>query len=213
MKPGRFVTFEGIEGCGKTTQIALLVERLEADGTPVFVTREPGGTRVGEAIRRIVLDSKTSGLTDEAELLLFYASRRQNIAEKIIPALDRGDVVISDRFYDASMAYQGYGRGLSIELISRLTDLVCRETRPDVTVLLDIDPRTGLSRARNRNAAGSSDEGRFEDEDVAFYERVRRGYLELAAREPDRIRIVPAGGSVEEVAERIRGVLEMVVAR
>jgi dTMP kinase len=213
MKPGRFVTFEGIEGCGKTTQISRLAERLESEGTPVFVTREPGGTRVGEAIRRIVLDSKTSGLTDEAELLLFYASRGQNIAEKILPALERGDIVISDRFYDASMAYQGYGRGLSVELIARLTDLVCRETRPDVTILLDIDPRTGLARARNRNAAGGSNEGRFEDEDLAFYERVRRGYLDLAAREPDRIRVVPANGTIDDVAERIRGVLELVVAR
>jgi len=213
MKPGSFVTFEGIEGCGKTTQIARLVARLDAESTPVFVTREPGGTRVGEAIRRIVLDSKTSGLTDEAELLLFYASRRQNIAEKILPALERGDVVISDRFYDASMAYQGYGRGLSIELISRLTDLVCRETRPDVTILLDIDPDIGLARARSRNARGDSNEGRFEDETVAFYERVRRGYLELATREPDRIRVVPADGSFDDVARRIDGVLETVAAR
>ncbi len=213
MKPGLFVSFEGIEGCGKTTQIARLAERLEAEGTGVFLTREPGGTRVGDAIRRIVLDSKTSGLTDEAELLLFYASRRQNIAENILPALARGDVVISDRFYDASMAYQGYGRGIEIELISRLTDLVCRDTRPDVTILLDIDPEDGLSRARSRNAARASSEGRFEDEDIAFYERVRAGYLQLAAREPGRIRVVPADGAVEDVAERIRGVLEMVIAR
>jgi dTMP kinase len=213
MKPGLFVSFEGIEGCGKTTQIALLAERLETEGTPVLVTREPGGTRVGDGIRQIVLDSKTVDLTAEAELLLFYASRRQNIAEKILPALARGDVVISDRFYDASMAYQGFGRGLSTELISRLTDLVCRQTRPDVTILLDIDPGTGLSRARRRNAVRGSREGRFEDEDPAFYERVRAGYLELASREPDRIRIVPAGGTVDAVAGRIHAVLDAVAAR
>jgi len=202
-----FVSFEGIEGCGKTTQIERLSERLTEEGVNFIVTREPGGTAVGEGIRRILLDSQTIHLTPEAELLLFYASRSQNIAEKIRPALDRGDVVICDRFFDASMAYQGHGRGLSLELIDRLTDLVCREHRPAITILLDIDSETGLARARARNADQSDDEGRFEAEDLQFYDRVRNGYLELAVKHPDRIRVVSGVGTVEEVEARIQGVL------
>ena len=208
MKQGLFVSFEGIEGCGKTTQIEKLSDRLTNEGVPFMVTREPGGTAVGEGIRRILLDSQTIHLTPEAELLLFYASRSQNIEEKIRPALERGEIVICDRFFDASLAYQGYGRELSLELIHRLTDLVCRENRPEITILLDIDTRTGLERARRRNTAHSQDEGRFEAEDLAFYERVRNGYLDLAVRSPDRIQVVSAEGSIEEVAERIRTVLE-----
>jgi dTMP kinase len=208
MKQGRFVSFEGIEGCGKTTQIARLSERLRAEGTPCLITREPGGTAVGEGIRRILLDSETIHLTPEAELLLFYASRSQNIEERIRPALERGETVICDRFFDASLAYQGYGRGLSLELIHRLTDLVCRDNRPGVTILLDIDPEVGLARARARNEGLARDEGRFEAEDVAFYTRVREGYLELAAASPERFQIVPADGSIAEVESRIWSVFE-----
>src|SRR5436190_23792460 len=136
MKHGRFVSFEGIEGCGKTTQIALLSEVLTQRNTPHSVTREPGGTAVGEGIRKILLHSETIHLTAAAELLLFYASRSQNILEKIEPALEQGEVVICDRFYHASMAYQGYGRGIPLDFITRLTDLVCDRFRPEVTILL-----------------------------------------------------------------------------
>jgi dTMP kinase len=212
MRQGRFVSFEGIEGCGKTTQIDRLAKRWTAEGSSVLITREPGGTAVGEGIRRILLDSQTIHLTPEAELLLFYASRSQNIEEKIKPALARGEIVLCDRFSDASLAYQGYGRGLSLELIQRLTDLVCREYRPDVTMLLDIDPATGLERARRRNDSQAEDEGRFEGEDLDFYRRVRDGYLELAVRSPDRIRVVSGEGTVEEVEERIWSVLVAVTS-
>ena len=208
MRQGLFVSFEGIEGCGKTTQIDRLAKRLTEVGAGFTITREPGGTAVGEGIRQILLDSRTIHLTPEAELLLFYASRSQNIEEKIRPALDRGDIVICDRYFDASLAYQGYGRGLPLELIHRLTDLVCRENRPSVTVLLDIEPATGLQRARDRNAGQADDEGRFEAEDLDFYRRIRDGYLELAVRSPERIHVVDAEGSVEEVENRIRIVLE-----
>ena len=190
MRQGLFVSFEGIEGCGKTTQIDRLAKRLTADGAPFTITREPGGTAVGEGIRQILLDSQTIHLTPEPELLLFYASRSQNIEEKIRPALDRGDIVICDRFFDASLAYQGYGRHLPLELIHRLTDLVCRANRPSVTVLMDLSRRY------------------FEAEDLDFYRRIRDGYLELAVRSPERIHVVDAGGSVEEVENRIRIVLE-----
>src|SRR5438477_7788983 len=169
MQQGRFVSFEGIEGCGKTTQIALLSEYWSTRSIPFTVTREPGGTAVGEGIRKILLNSETIHLTVASELLLFYASRSQNIQEKIKPALERGEVVICDRYYHASMAYQGYGRGIPLDFIQKLTDLVCHPFRPDVTLLLDIEPEVGLARARARNHARAENEGRFEDEDLEFY--------------------------------------------
>jgi len=199
MKQGQFVSFEGIEGCGKTTQIALLSEVLTQRRIPHSVTREPGGTAVGEGIRKILLHSETMHLTAAAELLLFYASRSQNILEKIEPSLKKGEVVICDRFYHASMAYQGYGRGIPIDFIEKLTELVCGDRRPEITILLDIEPEVGLARARARNSKHVEDEGRFEMEDIAFYSRIRDGYLALASRERDRIRVIPANRSIEEI--------------
>src|SRR3954471_16599705 len=148
MKQGRFVSFEGIEGCGKTTQIARLSEILKSRSMAHTVTREPGGTAVGEGIRKILLNSETIHLTTASELLLFYATRSQNIQEKIRPALQRNEMVICDRYYHASMAYQGYGRGIPLDFIEKLTDLVCTPFRPDMTFLLDIEPEVGLARAR-----------------------------------------------------------------
>lgn len=207
MKHGRFVSFEGIEGCGKTTQIALLSEALTRRAILHSVTREPGGPAVGEGIRRILLHSETIHLTAAAELLLFYASRSQNILEKIEPSLARGEVVICDRFYHASMAYQGYGRGIPIEFIEKLTDLVCGERRPEITILLDIEPEVGLARARSRNSKRSEDEGRFEMEEIPFYTRIRNGYLELAARESNRIQIVAANRSIDAIHKEILEIL------
>src|SRR6476659_1205555 len=158
MQNGKFISFEGIEGCGKTTQIALLSDYLKKHSIPHMITREPGGTAVGEGIRKILLNSETIHLTAASELLLFYASRSQNILEKIKPALDRGEMVICDRFYHASMAYQGYGRGIPLDFITRLTELVCSPYRPDLTLLLDIEPGVGLARARARNHARTEDE-------------------------------------------------------
>ncbi len=207
MKHGRFVSFEGIEGCGKTTQIALLSEALTRRAISHSVTREPGGTAVGEGIRKILLHSETIHLTAAAELLLFYASRSQNILEKIEPSLARGEVVICDRFYHASMAYQGYGRGIPIEFIEKLTDLVCGERRPEITILLDIEPEVGLARARSRNSKRSEDEGRFEMEEIPFYTRIRNGYLELASRESNRIQIVAANRSIDAIHKEILEIL------
>src|SRR6266550_3709892 len=198
MREGRFVSFEGIEGCGKTTQITLLSEYLKQRSIPHTITREPGGTAVGEGIRKILLNSETIHLTAASELLLFYASRSQNILEKIKPALERSEMVICDRFYHASMAYQGYGRGIPLDFITRLTELVCEGFRPELTILLDIEPAVGLGRARARNHGRSEDEGRFEAEDLEFYTRVRNGYLDLAARD-SRIRVIQADHSIEEV--------------
>ena len=199
MRRPLFVSFEGIEGCGKTTQIQRLSEYFNAGSIAHCITREPGGTAVGEGIRRILLASETIHLPVPAELLLFFASRSQNIEEKIKPALAKGEVVVCDRFYHASMAYQGYGRGIPLDFIDKMTDLVCGEYRPNLTILLDIDPITGLTRARARNHSQAVDEGRFESEDVEFYTRVRQGYLELAAREPQRVRVIPAARSIDEV--------------
>jgi dTMP kinase len=203
MKHGRFVSFEGIEGCGKTTQIALLSEVLTKRNIAHTVTREPGGTAVGEGIRKILLNSETIHLTAAAELLLFYASRSQNILEKIEPSLAQDEVVICDRFYHASMAYQGYGRGIPLEFIEKLTDLVCGNRRPETTILLDIEPEVGLTRARARNTKQSEDEGRFEMEDVLFYTKIRNGYLDLAARDPQRIKVIKAGRTIEEIHQDI----------
>ena len=207
MKQGWFISFEGIEGCGKTTQIALLSEYLKQRGIPHTVTREPGGTAVGEGIRKILLNSETIHLTAASELLLFYASRSQNITEKIIPALDRGDTVICDRFYDASMAYQGYGRGIPQEFIEKVTELVCNGYRPELTILLDIEPHIGLSRARARNHGRIEDEGRFEMENLEFYTRIRNGYLAISRREPARIKVIEANRSIDEVHHDILKVL------
>src|SRR5207244_3061424 len=202
MSQGRFVSFEGIEGCGKTTQIALLSEYLTKHSIPHTITREPGGTAVGEGIRKILLNSETIHLTAASELLLFYASRSQNIEEKIKPALERGEMVICDRYYHASMAYQGYGRGIPLDFIHKLTDLVCHAYRPDATFLLDIEPEVGLARARARNDGRPENEGRFEAEDLEFYNKVRDGYLELAS-EDERIQIVYADRKVEFVHRHI----------
>jgi dTMP kinase len=201
-----FVSFEGIEGCGKTTQITILSEYLRGRSIPHTITREPGGTAVGEGIRRILLNSETIHLTAASELLLFYASRSQNIQEKIKPALDRNEMVICDRFYHASMAYQGFGRGIPLDFIRRLTDLVCDGYRPDVTILLDIDPVVGLTRARARNHGRIEDEGRFEMEDVEFYNKIRNGYLEIASQD-SRMRVIDADRPIQAVHSEILKVL------
>ena len=202
MPQGRFVSFEGIEGCGKTTQIALLSEYLIKHSIAHTITREPGGTAVGEGIRKILLNSETIRLTAASELLLFYASRSQNIQEKIKPALERNEIVICDRYYHASMAYQGYGRGIPLDFIRKLTDLVCDPYRPDLTFLLDIEPEIGLARARARNHGRIENEDRFEAEDLEFYNRVREGYLELAS-EDERIQLLYADRSIETVHRHV----------
>jgi len=202
MLQGRFISFEGIEGCGKTTQIALLSGYLQEHSIPHTITREPGGTAVGEGIRKILLNSETIHLTSASELLLFYASRSQNIQEKIKPARERNEMVICDRYYHASMAYQGYGRGIPLDFIQKLTDLVCAPYRPDLTLLLDIEPEVGLARARARNHAKVENEGRFEAEDLEFYNKVRDGYLELASQD-EHIQLIDADRPIEAVHRHI----------
>lgn len=205
----RFITFEGIEGCGKSTQLRLLASRLEHRGFSVVSTREPGGSPIADQIRSILLDAGNNAMTSMAELLLYAAARAQHVEEVILPALESGKIVLCDRFTDATVAYQGYGRGLDMSTILELNRLASRSLRPDISVLLDCPVETGLSRAKARieNASGAREE-RFELEAMAFHEKVRKGYLELAAREPERFIVVSGSRAMEETAAEIFRLLE-----
>ena len=199
---GVFITFEGMDGSGKSTQIRRLAARLREQGRTVLETAEPGGTPIGSQIRQILLDSKNYTLAPATELLLYFASRAQNFAEWIEPALARGEVVLSDRFTDSSLAYQGCGRGLGSETVLALDRIACRGLKPDLTLLIDIDLSTSLSRAEARNLRASRSD-RMEQQAAAFYEKVREAYLSLAASEPRRFRIIDGRAGVDEVAARI----------
>jgi len=200
---GRFFTFEGIDGCGKTTQLKLFASYLRRRKLPVVITREPGGTVLGESVRRILLSGQSRHMDARTELLLMFAARAQHVAQVIAPALAQGKIVLSDRFADASLAYQGYGRRLDRRFIQALARFACRGLKPDLTFMLDIAPRTSLQRARRRIRESASDEGRFEQETLRFYERVRRGYLELARREPGRIRRLDGEDTIENIHQKI----------
>lgn len=206
---GLFVTFEGIEGSGKTTQIGRLAEKLLAGEEPVLATREPGGSPLGRRLRAILLAEETVPIGPTAELLLYVADRAQHLHEVIEPALAAGTHVLCDRFLEATLAYQGYARGVDLEYIRALHRRPPLDRRPDRTVLLDIDPEVGLERARRRNdeMRVASAEGRFEREALEFHHKVREGYLALAEAEPFRFRIVAAEGSAEEVEARIADLL------
>jgi dTMP kinase len=197
-----FITFEGIEGSGKTTQIGLLHSVLRTRGVDVVLTREPGGTPAGDRIRALLLDS-ASVLSAPAELLLYAAARAEHLETLIRPALRAGRTVLCDRFTDATYAYQGFGRGLPLDLIDAIHALPILGTVPDRTVLFDLDPAVALERARRRESSKTVDESRFEREEAAFHERVRRGYLELAKRAPSRFVVVDGSGGPEAVHRRV----------
>ncbi len=197
-----FITLEGIEGSGKTTQLRLLAARIPN----VLVTKEPGGTPTADRIRAILLDTRAK-IDPVAELFLFAASRRQHVTEVIRPALKEGRVVICDRFTDATLAYQGFGRLLDLDRLRWLNDWATDSLRPDLTIIFDLPEEVGLTRARSRNTAAPVDEGRFELEDLRFHRRVREGYRTLAAAEPQRYAAVDAAGTPEEVFERTLEIL------
>ena len=207
-RQGRFFTFEGPDGCGKSTQLEMLARRLEAAGHTVVRAQEPGGTRVGREIRKILLDRASTDLRATPELLLYFASRAQNVEEVILPALQAGHIVLADRFTDASTAYQGVGRGLGLDTVAAVERVACHGLRPDLTFLIDLDIETGLERALGRNAGAPHDESRFERESLEFHRRVRQGYLDLHHREPQRVVLIdgrrPADEIAREIWERLR---------
>ncbi len=206
---GVFITFEGIEGSGKSTQITKLAEHLKNRNYPVTMTREPGGTAIGDQVRKILLDPANSQLVPRAELLLYAAARAQHLEELIVPELNAGRLVLCDRFSDATLAYQGYGRGLDIELIRAVDRITTNGIKPDLTILLDLDAVIGVGRARGRNRRdGLEAEARFENEKLAFHERVRSGYLTLANQEPARYRVVDASLTVDEVQDALRRIVD-----
>ena len=204
-----FITFEGIEGSGKTTQIKRVHDYLKEQGHDVVMTREPGGTVIGEQIRAILLDPESRDMDPMAELLLYFADRAQHLNQKIKKHLTAGRTVLCDRYYDATLAYQGYARGLSIELIEKLHQLVFHNFKPDLTFLLDLPPRMGLERAWRQieNGARTGKESRFEAEAMRFHESVRQGYLTLARIEPRRFEIIDASQATDQVWQRILSVL------
>ena len=205
---GKFITFEGPEGSGKSTQIKLLSEKLEGQGIKALCTREPGGTATGEAIRNILQhDAVGEPLGERAELLLFTASRAQLVDQVMLPSLGRGEWVLCDRFIDSTMAYQGYARGLDIDTLDAINHFAIGGRKPDLTLLLDLDIESGFNRLESRYSAGGSAD-RFEREARSFHLRVRDGYHQLAAREPERFRIVDASLSIDEVAATVWSVVK-----
>lgn len=213
---GMFITFEGLDGCGKSTQTERLAAVLRADGHQVVVTREPGGTQIGEQIRGLLLNSRTQGLAPMAELTLMFASRAQLIREVILPAVKDGKIVLCDRYTDSSEAYQGGGRQLGSEAVLDLHQIVCGGLNPEITILMDSEVKASVARARKRNllaanGGGSDDENRFERENTAFFERVHQSYLAIARREPSRVSMVDArrdGDTVHrEIVEHVRNKL------
>lgn len=211
MSRGFFVTFEGLDGSGKSTQLRKLARVLAAEGRQVTSLRQPGSTRIGDRIRALLLDSRTKKLAARAELGLMFSDRAQAIAEIIRPALEKGNVVLCDRYTDSTEAYQGGGRQLGSEVVLQLHAVMCQNLQPDLTILLLPNFDRSLARARRRNARPSSkskDENRFEREDKLFYRRVYDKYCEIARREPERVAMIEGDGSIEEVHRRIVQVIK-----
>jgi dTMP kinase len=211
-RPGLFITFEGIDGSGKTTQMRMLAARLRAEGHAVVESYEPGGTPIGTQVRRILLDAANQELCPTAELLLYFACRAQNVEQSILPALRDGKIVLSDRFTDSTLVYQGVGRGLGKDVVLALDSIACRGLVPDLTLLIDIDLETSLARAQARNRAlqenGGLAETRMDDQAVDFHRRVRDAYAELAARETQRFVAIDGRRDADAVfADVLRTVL------
>ena len=207
VRAGKFITFEGLDGCGKSTQMEKLASALRADGIDVLTTREPGGTEIGERIRAVLLDSRTAGLDPWAEMGLMFAARAQHIAQVIEPALKAGKWVLCDRYTDSTEAYQGGGRRLGSRPVLQMHKLLCDGLWPDLTILMDSDVAYSVQRARRRNKIASPgdapDENRFERESAAFFNRVHAAYLKIAEREKERVVVVDARPSIAEVHAEI----------
>jgi dTMP kinase len=208
---GLFITFEGMDGSGKTTQIERLAARLRAMGRTVVETAEPGGPPIAMKIRRILLDSANQELSPAAEVLLYFASRAQNVDEWIAPALARGEIVISDRFTDSSLVYQGYGRALGRAAIAELERIACRGIKPDLTILVDVDAESSLARARARNAANPHCETRMDDQSLEFHRRVWDAYHALAAAEPERVKVVDGHAGIDAIERQVWSIVSAYV--
>ncbi len=213
MPHGIFITFEGVDGSGKSTHIRKLVEHLRERRSPVVVTREPGGTKVGEHIRNLLLRPGMGKMSSLTELILMYAAREQHLEEVVRPALARGRVIISDRYNDASFAYQGYGRMLGARTVRALDRAICGRTQPDLTLLLDLDPRVALERTRRRTNRGGAKLTRFENHGLKFQQRVRAGYLAMARQEPRRIKVIATDRPAAEVQADIRKLVDGLLAK
>ena len=203
---GKFITVEGIEGAGKTTCMQVVTEVIEHQGINAIHTREPGGTDLGEDLRSLLLGHKHTGMSDDAELLMMFAARAEHIAQKIQPALDDGKWVLCDRFTDATYAYQGYGRGIPLEKISGLENWVQGKLRPDFTLLMDLPVEVGMERAGKRSAPD-----RFESEAWDFFERIRQGYLSIAAEQPSRVKVIDASQDLPDVQAQVKTAIEAFV--
>ncbi len=200
---GKFITFEGGEGAGKTTQIARLAERLNARGITAITTREPGGAPGADSIRSLLVSGATDKWDPISEVLLLYAARREHLRQTILPALDQGAWVLCDRFADSTMAYQGYGHGISKDFIRRLHAEVVGTSDPDLTLILDIPVEIGVGRAVSRNTSTRSGEDRFERMDKSFHERLRAGFLDIAAGAPERVRVIDADFTPEAITQTV----------
>jgi dTMP kinase len=208
-----FITFEGIEGCGKTTQVRIAGDDLRKRRIPVLVTEEPGGAPLGKHIRKLLLNQGDFRMDAKAELLLFSAARAQHVQEVILPALAADRVVLCDRFSDATLAYQGFGRGLDLEFIHGLNAFSAAGLKPDLTILFDLPVETGLARAISRisHIRGALREDRFEQEDRAFHEKIRDGYLLLAKDEPERFRVIDASRDMQAIHQEVCAIIGAVV--
>src|SRR5271170_223636 len=208
---GIFITFEGPDGSGKSTQARMLAERLRSQGRDVLESVEPGGTPIGQQIRRILLDPANQELAATAELLLMFAARAQNVEQWILPALAQGKIVVSDRFTDSSIAYQGAARGLGWETVLEVDRIACQGLVPDLTLCIDIDTERGLARAQSRNRSAGNHEARIDEQAVEFHHKVRDAYHELARREPQRVQLIDGRGSEEEIAGKVWDVVKSVL--
>lgn len=214
MPRGLFITLEGPDGSGKSTQFRLLVDRLRREGYEVLESVEPGGTPIGQQIRKILLDPANQELTATAELLLMFACRAQNVQQWILPALAEGKIVVSDRFTDSSIAYQGAGRGLGWDTVLKVDGIACHGLVPDLTLCIDIDTETGLARAHSRNRQNADQsEARIDQQAVEFHHKVRVAYHELARQDPKRFRLIDGHASPEEIAEKVWEVVAGVIMK
>ena len=201
---GKFITFEGSEGSGKSTQAGLVVEYLTAKKLPVLLLREPGGVKISEAIRQLLLDVKNTGMGDECETLLYMAARAQLVKEVLVPAIKSGKIIICDRFLDSTIAYQGFGNGVDVSIIKQLGDFATSNIQPDLTLLFDIDVEKGLSRTNAKK-------DRIELRSIDYHKRVREGYLTIARENPKRVKVIAVDGDKEQIFKRVKTYIDAVV--